>query len=39
MPLPQMPIRDNQPGDEQHAREYDERTGGWTRPVPPPAEH
>lgn len=31
-----MPIRDNRPGDEEHAREYDEESGGWTRPAPAP---
>lgn len=31
-----MPIRDNQPGDDdEHAREYDAATGGWTKPVQP----
>jgi hypothetical protein len=30
-----MPIRDNRPGDQDHAREYDEKTGGWTKPVAP----
>lgn len=33
-----MPIRDNQPGDDPHAREYDEATGGWTKPVQPDPE-
>ncbi|MEC3995011.1 hypothetical protein VSR01_16320 [Actinacidiphila sp. DG2A-62] len=37
MPLPSMPIRDNRPGDEPHAREYDPNTGGWTRPATAPA--
>lgn len=36
-PLPgHFPIRDNRPGDESHAREFDEETGGWTKPVPVP---
>ncbi|WP_329368776.1 hypothetical protein OG896_24675 [Streptomyces sp. NBC_00669] len=34
MPLPPMPIRDDRPVD-QHSREYDPKTGGWTRPVTP----
>lgn len=36
MPLPSMPIRDNRPGDEPHAREYDPATGGWTHPITTP---
>lgn len=36
-PLPgHFPIRDNRPGDEPHAREYDPDAGGWTRPVEHP---
>lgn len=33
-----MPIRDNRPGDDDHAREYDPATGGWTKPVAEPEE-
>lgn len=37
MPLPgNFPIRDNRPGDERHAREYDPATGDWSTPVPIP---
>jgi hypothetical protein len=35
MPLPGFPIRDNKPGDEKHAREYDPATGDWSKPVVP----
>lgn len=38
MPLPGFPIRDNRPGDETHAREYDPSAGGWTKPVQPTPE-
>lgn len=37
MPLPGFPIRDNRPGDDEHARDYDPNAGGWTQPAPPPA--
>jgi hypothetical protein len=30
-----MPIRDNRPGDDEHAREYDTAAGGWTKPPAP----
>jgi hypothetical protein len=40
MPLPAgFPIRDNRPGDDTHARDYDPNSGSWSRPATPaPAE-